>query len=301
MTKLKDSGSYGPPGAAPQMLPSVVCYADILGYGDLSRAAIVNGRGDEFLQRMYKALTCAYGAMHSHNSHDGRPLYSVKVLTDNVVVGYPVTPGGLGELELLDMLQVFAQFQTSMTNAGFLIRGGIAFGDHYMGDDVVFGPALLDAVECEKHGGAPRLVLAESARDLLQQHGEFYGDPSHAPSASYVLRDADGAWFLNYLEIAFLLFPECGVGVDLVENHAHTLENGLEHYSGEPSVRAKYEWAARYHNFVCREFARHHPVPQSSDADPEYALACEDAQRLLETLIGVEAYAPEPSPLWGRF
>ncbi|MCL5888074.1 MAG: hypothetical protein M1617_07295 [Actinobacteria bacterium] len=280
------------------MRPSIVCYADILGYDALSREAVEDDRGDEFLLRIYRAMTRVHGAMHSHNSVHGRHLYELKAFTDNVVVGYPILDTGLGEIELLDILELFAQFQANLAAAGFLARGGIAFGDHYMGDDVVFGPALLDAVAAEKRGGAPRLALTDSAVELLQLHGEFYGLPRYAPSSDYVLRDADGVFFLNYLAIAFMLFPESGVSIEHIEGHASTVSHGLVTYVANPGVRGKYEWAARYHNYVCRDFVRRHPVPVGSAGDPEYVAACEDAQRLLEYLIDIEALAAHPESPW---
>lgn len=59
-------------------------------------------------------------------------------------------------------------------------------------------------------------------------------------------------------------------------------------------MRSKYEWAARYHNFVCKEFAENHPIPTSPDADGLYACACEDAQRLSDYMIDIESLAAAP-------
>ena len=280
------------------MLPSLVCYADILGYQQLTRREIDAGRGEEFLRRVHKALTRAHGAVRaSTRDVSGALAYDVNVLTDNIVVGYPIELSGFGERELIDVLQIFAQLQMHLAAAGFLMRGGIALGDHYMSSDVVFGPALLDAVAKDAHGGSPRLALTDAARDLVDKHSVFYGGHGHAPATRYVCRDADGVYFVSYLSTAVMLFEESGPDLAFIEQHRETVTDGLELYAGDTGVRSKYEWAARYHNFFCLDFADRHQQSSTPDADPAYGAACEEAQGLRELLINLEAFAVHPESL----
>ena len=52
--------------ASLKMLPSFVCYADILGYSQLSKKAIRSGDGIIFLKKLHNALSIAYERLRGH-------------------------------------------------------------------------------------------------------------------------------------------------------------------------------------------------------------------------------------------
>lgn len=284
----------------PIMIPSFVCHADILGYSHLSKEAIKSGDGLHFLHSLRHALSNAYKRVREHSQDFGDDsYYAVKVFTDNIVVGYPLHRPGFdyGEPEFGDILSIFSEFQAGLSMEGFFLRGGIAFGDHYMDDDIVFGNALLQAVDQDKGGGPPRISLSPSAIEIVRRQLGFYSETRRAPQHEDLLQDADGTIFLNYLGEAFSVFPDGGIFFDLIEGHQTNIIKGLTYYKGNAGVRAKFEWAARYHNFVCQEFAERHPVPSNPDADEMYAAACSGAQRLLDYRIDIESLAATPSRL----
>ena len=282
------------------MVPSFVCYADILGYSQLSIDAIKSSQGEQFLSKLRNALSKAYERVkESAKDWSGGDCFSIKIFTDNIVVGY-TTPsyienGGYGESELGCIFSTFAEFQVGLAMEGFLIRGGIAFGNHYMDDEIVFGDALIEAVSQDKGGGPPRISLAPSAVQLLQRHLGFYGEASFSPQYEATLTDSDGTTFLNYLDEAFLAYPDGGIFFEVIEGHKNTIIDGLQKYKGNPGIRSKYEWAARYHNFICQEFVNRHPIPYGPDADEFLAAAAEEAQLLTKHLINFEALAAVPS------
>jgi hypothetical protein len=214
---------------------------------------------------------------------EGDTHYALKIFTDNIVLGYPLQRPHFdhGEPELGDIFGTFAEFQAGLAMEGFFIRGGIAFGEHYMDDDIVFGKALLEAVEQDKGGGPPRITIAPSALEKLDRQLAFYGEPERAPHNEYLLKDSDGGIFLNYLSEAFYAFPEGGILLDMIEGHQNALIEGLKTYKSNPGVRAKFEWAARYHNFVCNDYAERY----------------EDAKGLTDYLVEIESYAAKPSHL----
>ena len=134
----------------------------------------------------------------------------MKVFTDNIVVAYPLLAPSRdrGEPELGTLLTLFAQVQASLAAVGFFLRGAIAFGDHYQDDDIAYGKALLCAVDLDKSGGSPRLVIASSVESLISEHLSWYGDGSWAPHHDLLPEDPrDGRLFVNYLEAAFEHFP----------------------------------------------------------------------------------------------
>ncbi len=284
----------------PELVPSFVCYADILGFSQLSKAALDSGKGNEFLYQLRNALNKAYERVRKNSKGwDDKPHFQLKIFTDNIVVGYPIKDldHSYGEYELGHIFQTFSEFQLTLAMEGFLVRGGIAFGYHYMDDDIVFGDALLEAVAQDKAGGPPRISLSESARELLQRHLGFYGRMGYPPQLEDLIQDPDDTIYLNYLNEAFMAFPEGGIFFDILEGHKNTIENGLLKYKSNPDVRAKYEWVARYHNYVCGDFLKRHPIPTSEHTDELYAAAVDEAQKIKNYLINIESLAATPSRL----
>lgn len=284
----------------PVLMQSFVCHVDMLGYSQLCENAIKSNSSNEFLNKIRTALNSSYERVRERSrSFSERNLFEIKVFTDNIVVGYPLRnfESNQGEGELGHIFDVFSEFQLGLAMEGFLVRGGGAFGQHYMDEDIVFGDALIEAVKQDRNGGAPKVSLAPSAVLVLRHHLGFYSDPNWAPQSYDLLQDIDGSVFINYLQGAFVAFPDGGIFFEVFEKHKATIVAGLSEYRGIPSVRAKYEWAARYHNSVIDNFLKDNPVPTSPDADELYAAATLQAQDLQQYKIDIEFYAAAPGRL----
>jgi len=288
--------------AEPSLKKSIVCFVDILGFSQLSDEALKNNQGNEFLLKLRNALSKSYKEIRRFSrGWKDKELFSIKVFTDNIVVGYPLDSFeyDFGESELAQIFRVFQTFQMNLAIEGFLSRGGISVGDHYMNDDIVFGDALLNAVKKDKGGGPPYISLDSNATEILRRHLGFYGDSAnYAPQRNYLLEDADGTIFINYLAEALIGFPESEIFFDLFESHKKTITSGLYKYMTDPGVRAKYEWAARYHNFVCNDTAKQYSTTiYKEDYEPLEELATQEAQKLLEYKIDIEALSSSPQRL----
>ncbi|ELB2157646.1 hypothetical protein QNZ88_004541 [Vibrio parahaemolyticus] len=284
----------------PALKQSFVCHVDMLGYSQLCKNAIDSNSSDEFLNKIRTALNSAYARVRERaKSFGDENLFEIKVFTDNIVVGYPVAhfERTLGEGELGHIFDVLSEFQLGLAMEGFLVRGGIAFGQHYMDDDIVFGDALIEAVKQDRNGGAPKVTLSPSTRELLRRHLGFYSDLSWAPQTYDLLQETDGSIFINYLQNAFIAFPDGGIFFEVFEKHKATVIAGLSEYRSVPSVKAKYEWVARYHNSVIDNFLEAHPVPTHPDTDEQYAYALMDAQNLSQYKIDIESFAAVPERL----
>ncbi len=283
-----------------KMLPSIVCYCDILGFRKLTSEYLESGRGEELLARLHAALTAAHERIReSSHLFDDNAFFHVNIFTDNIVVGYPVLTSAFerGEMELGSIIGLFSEYQATLASEGFLVRGGIAYGNHYMDKDIVFGDALIEAVSCDVSGGAPRIILAESARKMIFEHLKFYSEPKWAPQADMVLMDPDGKLFINYLDQAFAIFPDDPIFFELIKGHKTTIEIGLENFRGSPGTRSKFEWAANYHNYVLQRYLERYPLYGSDDGDLEQAAAVEEVQKLNDYIIANEMLLVGPSEI----
>ena len=159
---------------SPSLLPAIVCYADILGFRAMTELALESGEERDFLRRIKRSLEKAYEKVRNAKTLDGAvpSIFDMKVFTDNIVVACPLLnlSGNHGEPELGTLLVLFAEVQASLASDGWLLRGGIALGDHYQDDDIVYGKALLEAVDLDKSGGPPRLVIGPSVEPLIANH-----------------------------------------------------------------------------------------------------------------------------------
>ena len=278
------------------LVTSFVCHSDILGYKEFSSKS--NNRS---LRKLKKALENSYREM-LQNSGSGEGDYAkfeMKTFTDNVVVGFPIRKPkwDYGEPELGDLLWLISRLQMSLAIEGFFVRGGIAYGKCYMDDHIVFGTAFVEAVQLDKSNGAPRIVFSKSARKAMKEHIKCYsGLVYQTPHYHELLKDADGEYFVNYLAESLIAFPDGPIFFDLIDAHKREVEKGLTEYRGKTDVFAKYEWAARYHNFFCEDLAKHHP-PLGPDADLEKMSQHEVAQKILDYTIDLGEFIPTPCRL----
>ena len=285
---------------SPSLLPTIVCYADILGFREMTERAFKSGEAAEFLQRIKHSLATAYERMRKASTLEGAipPAFDMKVFTDNIVVAYPLRDPAeyFGEPELGTLMMLFAEMQASLASDGFILRGAIASGDHYQDDDIAYGEALLEAVDLDKSGGPPRLVIGSSVEPLILKHLSWYSD-GWAPHHDWLLEDPlDGRLFVDYLGAAFQFFPDDPIHYELLAAHSENVRRGLSVHKSNPGVRAKYKWAATYHNYICHKFADQYTVRGYGEPDPEQVAIMEEAKRVLEYLVPSEALIEEQQP-----
>ena len=283
---------------SPSLFAAIVCYADILGFRAMIEDAINSGKEEAFLRRIKRSLGKAYKIVRRARTLDGAvpAIFDMKVFTDNIVVACPLLRWN-GEPELGTMLDLFAHVQASLAADGFFLRGAITTGQHYQDDDIAYGKALLEAVDLDKAGGPPRLVIGPSLEPLIAKQLSAYGNGGWAPHYGEMLEDPhDERLFVNYLGAAFDFFPDGPIDYPLLKAHRRQVRKGLREHKSNPHVRAKYEWVATYHDYVCHTFANQHLVFGGEEVDPEWAAAAEEAQNTLEYLLPFEA-EPTAQPL----
>ena len=289
----------GEPGS-PSLLPTIVCYADILGFRAMTENAYKSGKQTEFLRKLKRTPSAAYERMREEATLGGAvpPIFDMKVFTDNIFVACPLRDPSrdLGEVELGTLLMLFAELQARLATDGFLLRGGIAAGQHYQDQDIVFGDALLEAVDLDKSGGPPRLVIGPSVEPLILTHLSWYGG-GLAPHHYHLLEDpSDGQLFVNYLGAAFEHFPDGPIDFEILNAHKEVVNKGLRENGPETPVYKKYAWAAAYHNYACHAFAKAYQSQGGEKVELEWGAIEEEAQRSLDYLVPFKAKAPYQSP-----
>lgn len=255
---------YQVEGQKPCVVRSIVVYMDILGYTEMAIRAEREKRPNAFLSTLYEALrqsqmTLTGNWLECPPIGDKDP-YALKAFTDNIVIAWPI---GIynrddAEAELGFSFMSLSGFQLDMTMAGFFVRGAISVGDAYVDDIAVFGSGFLEAVEAEMRlARDPRIILTDSAVNTVREHLRYYGGAKYAPQNDDLYRDADGQWFLNYLESLILIDGEGGPAYAELARHKEIVEQRLREFRSEPRIWNKYAWVANYHNYFCDEHSEH--------------------------------------------
>ena len=153
------------------------------------------------------------------------------------------------------MLRRIGAYQLEMAINGYFVRGGIAAGELYMDNLAVFGAPLIEAHEAEcARAVTPRIIVAPTARELALEHLGYYGNGDHAPLTSDLKCDADGEWFVDYLEGLIVDVDYGVIGSDELTRHKAAIEDKLTQFAAAPRILAKYVWAAGYHNWFCIKY-----------------------------------------------
>ena len=274
---------------SPELRPAIVCYADILGFRNKTERAFRRGKGEEFLQRIKRSLSKVYDQVRNHSTiGGGLPFLDMKVFTDSIVVGCPLRypDEDLGEPELGSLLMLFGHVQASLAVDGFFLRGAITVGQHYQDQDIAYGDALLEAVDLNKSGEPPRLVIGSSLEPLIATQISWYRDGLWAPHFRRLLEDpSDEKLFVNYLGMAFAYYRDGPVDYRLLAGHGKVVREGLREHDAKPYVRSKFEWLAAYHNFVCRNFTEQIPVLGDERGESEEVAIRLEAERGLDHLV----------------
>lgn len=234
----------------PALVNSIVCAIDILGFSQMILQSSKDGSGNTLLREINYLINKNKQCIIPNKYSEGK----IKIFTDNMVVAYPIKDDG--EAELDEILENVAEYQFNLSLEGLFVRGGISVGDFYINEDIVFGPALLDAHHTESQIACyPRIILDEKTVEKLQNYINYYDT---IPQKNKILIDSDGQWFLNYLNTIFKYYKECNNEYEfeklkyaLLLRHKQKIEELLALHKNNIRVWDKYVWTANYHNCFC--------------------------------------------------
>jgi len=258
----------------PLLRRSVVAFIDILGYTDWVVHAEASGAPRDFLVSLRDALLDSVKSVDEELREDSKifPVkfaetdrYRVHTFTDSILIGFPIQDDA--EMELGSLFWKLGFFQLAMVNRGFFLRGAISIGDLFMDETIIFGGGLIEAYQGErKLARDPRIILTDSAATAVKTHLTYYSSAERSPQARDLFVDADGQYFLNYLDTVLVAEVEQGPFYEDLEKHKKSIETRLDQFRSQPSVWSKYAWVGNYHNFFCDQhsyFSDQHKVDLS--------------------------------------
>lgn len=181
-----------------------VAYLDILGFKNLidktnstCQSILKIYKSFELLHRLHK---------ETFNSKQVDKQVNMKVMSDSICFYIEYNrPNALSSLISYCTLFQYnlLTLPTSFLPQPIFIRGGIALGEMFIEDDIVFGPALIKAYLLEKNNAQfPRIIIL---RETLEHGKERASADDISLLEKLTFRDDDAFYTLDYFALFYLL------------------------------------------------------------------------------------------------
>ncbi len=234
---------------------SFCAYIDILGFSDKIKANDLT-----FFETYLNVLNQELNYIEKRHGLSGSKKvkeFALKIFTDNFVFGHPWYEQS-GEVELGTIFEVLSHIQLTFTKSNIFVRGAICMSDLYMDENIVLGPALIEAYKMESEKAIyPRIILSEDVINVVKEHLTYYGNNGSAPQNNEYLIDIDGHYFVNYLSTLFYWgdCPESTILKELIQ-HKNIVAQNLIQFKDNFKLYDKFSWVAKYHNYFCNNFIK---------------------------------------------
>ncbi len=227
-----------------------VTYLDIVGF-----RALIKNLSPEKVGQLRDTLRTALQSMSVRGK--GVPSvtsYRFKMFSDSIAMSVLSS-----RVLALQFLLHIAKFQGSLASEGLFLRGGIVCGDHFEDAEVLFGPALIHAVDLERDIAIwPRVVVHPDVVGMCRvDEASSSSGPVVDSQIDILLRkDSDGITYLNYIRIFHESFDSAELAGQFLRNHRNHIQGKVREASQELKILAKYYWLATYHNSEMAELNR---------------------------------------------
>ncbi len=217
----------------------ICCFIDILGFKQHLNQTI-NPFGEDNITKI-KLIKSILDLSKNITSDKG--ISESKVVTyfsDSIVISYKYDEESQLFFTLLNLLYVSME----LANKGFLTRGGVAIGKLIHINEVIFGPALVDAYNIEsKISKYPRIIVD---KDVIKK-GLLYHSKNHTQEdekeyiMDIVTEDEDGYYYIDYIQKSSSEFND--VEYDLYIYINNLKQHFFSNYSNEnEGVKQKLDW-----------------------------------------------------------
>lgn len=239
----------------------ICCFIDILGFKQ-HLIQTIDTFGEDNIEKI-ESIKSVLDLSKKITSDSG--ISESKVITyfsDSIVISYKYNEESQLFFTLLNLLYVSME----LANRGFLTRGGVAIGKLVHNDEVIFGPALVDAYDLEsKTSKYPRIIINDEViKKGLQHHSDNHTEEDEKDYImEIVTKDNDGYYYIDYIQKASSEFDD--MEYDLYRYIDNLKRNFFSNYHNEDEkVREKLNWLKSKINNLISNIKK-------NIKDPEYA------------------------------
>jgi len=243
-------------------------YLDILGF----KEAVRHSMDDQIrIKRISDVLELARRIVSAANRTAVSPRLRTRMFSDTILL----TCRNPSAADVIGLYQLASHIQILLVRQGYFLRGAAVVDDHYEKGDVMFGPAIIRALEMERLASWPRILIHP---EVVHMRPSSEGDDTPL-RLFWPARDQDGMPYIDYLTQAFMEetilnwslemwnervspIPE----IDFLSTHKYAMlaQINSETVKSDLSKLAKYHALATYHNSVIDKLCSY--IPDSFDS-----------------------------------
>lgn len=226
----------------------IVLFLDILGFKKIIEETMdkenENFEKTSFLIETINEMTKIAGITPKETTKN------VTQFSDSIVISFK-------ENDTKEIPKLFYNLQRLISNLlarEILCRGAISYGKLYHKDNLIFGPALVDAYETESQAALyPRIILDKSLLDIMEFHYSLENTHQYRKISfesdidSYLKIDTDDKFYVDYFS-GLVMFFEGEKLFNVYSKLRKLIINGLRHKN--PSLNIKYSWMKNKYNKI---------------------------------------------------
>lgn len=213
---------------------SLVALLDVLAYRNHLKADRASGR-ETFKSKLEAALS----VLGSINETE----LAYQAISDTIIIAANAST------RIADFLSTIAEVQRAFLQSGLLIRGGIAFEQHFKSGSLTYSHALAVAYELEqKQAIYPRVVIDKSVIEMLRTGSRFSAEDIRCVQDDALICFQNGVHFVHFVrnhvpqcyELAKAIFVAESVDLDGREAELakhRWLQDYIVAFSNEDPVR----------------------------------------------------------------
>lgn len=240
-----------------------VAFLDMLGFSDMCGNKKLDCYKIKAIYNDIELLKLKYDAFSSIVITDEiRNDADFTFMSDSIIISAPHNEHGL-----LFILYLCSFIQNMLLQQGILLRGGIADGEFFKLDSIMFGPALISAYRIESNIAIyPRIVISEEIITKLKEKGLF----KKMTAEDYIARSQRETEEGEYIETIDDLYTQIKVLIKQSSEDAfffvnqfntieilslnqqkrekivETIQDGLT--NNDEKIKEKYRWLEKHFN-----------------------------------------------------
>lgn len=224
----------------------IVLFLDILGFKKIIEETEIKGQENvdqtEFLIETIKEMKEAVNLTSTETTKN------VTQFSDSIVVSF-------AENDQKEIPRLFFDLQrliAKLLARGILCRGAISYGKLYHKNDLVFGPALVDAYETESQAALyPRIILDQSVIDVMKYNYSLENKHNYrkvrfdSDVQTYLKIDSDDKFYIDYFTGSMMFFEHNELN-RVYSDLRKIIINGMRYKN--PGIKIKFNWMKNKYN-----------------------------------------------------
>lgn len=227
----------------------ILLFLDILGFKELINSSIKNST-EEFTvtQSIIKLINEIETVSKTGNKFSSK---EVTQFSDTIVISFLLTD----DKELHNCFYNINRILAIMLKSGFIFRGSITIGKLYHKDNLIFGPALVEAYNLELNSAIfPRVIINKQCIEIMKKqytnnYKHKYRINTFDTNLYFLLKhDQDGFFYVDYF-MCYIMFLRDKELMETDNKIRNKIKIGTKNTNS--NVRAKYDWMkAKYNEMI---------------------------------------------------